>query len=196
MNLTTIKQAKTKYLGKQIEYYPELSSTHLWAKELIRKEKLEQGKIILADQQTQGIGTKGRQWYTGKAKNIAMTIILKPHCSLASLEGLTVTIAETMKQTIQELYAYPLTRKEPNDLLLNEKKISGILTEVHTSAGELHDLLISIGFNVNEEYFSEETKNIATSLKQEYHQEFSREEIIVRFLEILEQQLKKAMIIE
>lgn len=195
MNLTTIKQAQTVYLGKEIEYYPELPSTHLWAKELIQQKNISQGKLIIADQQTQGIGTKGRNWYTGQAKNIAMTIMIKPECSVSRLEGLTVTIANIMQQVIQELYGFPLTIKQPNDLLLNGKKIAGILTEVHTLAGSVNDLLISIGFNVNEDSFSEETKELATSLKQEYHQEFEREKIMVLFLEKLEQQLKKAQII-
>ena len=70
----------------------------------------------------------------------------------------------------------------PNDLILNGKKICGILTEVHTQGEKIEYLLISIGFNVNEEEFSKELIEIATSLKNEYKKEFDREEIIVNII--------------
>ena len=140
----------------------------------------------MAEIQTQGIGTKGRNWYTGKYNNIAMSIILHPTATIKELDGLTKDIAISMKQTIKKLYGYDLTIKEPNDLLLNEKKICGILTEINTISGNINYLIISLGFNVNEDIFSEETKNLATSLKKEYGKEFEREEIIKKFIEILE----------
>ena len=70
--------------------------------------------------------------------------------------------------------------------MLYGKKICGILTEVHSQGEKIEYLLISFGFNVNEENFSEETKEIATSLKKEYQKEFSREEIINQILEEIE----------
>ena len=69
-------------------------------------------------------------------------------------------------------------------------KICGILTESCTINGILNHILIGIGFNVNEEVFNEETVNIATSLKKEYHKNFSREEIIIKFIEIFEKKIE------
>ena len=66
--------------------------------------------------------------------------------------------------------------------MLNGKKISGILTELHSRSENIEYLLISIGFNVNEDEFEGELKEIATSLKQEYHMEFNREEIISKII--------------
>ncbi len=140
----------------------------------------------MAEIQTQGIGTKGRNWYTGKYNNIAMSIILRPTVTIKELDGLTKDIAISVQKTIKKLYGYDLTIKEPNDLLLNGKKICGILTEINTISGKINYLIISLGFNVNEDRFSEETKNLATSLKKEYGKEFEREEIIKEFIEILE----------
>ena len=80
------------------------------------------------------------------------------------------------------MYGYELKIKMPNDLILNGKKICGILTEVHTQGEKIEYLLISIGFNVNEEEFSKELIEIATSLKNEYKKEFDREEIIVNII--------------
>ena len=189
--LDKIKKANTQYIGKKIKYYEEIGSTHIEAKKIAQKET--NGTILIAESQTNGIGTKGRNWYTGIGKNIAMTIILKPTCKIESLDGFTVKIAEIMKRAIKELYGYELEIKEPNDLLLNKKKICGILTQIGTSGEKIKYLIISLGFNVNEDKFSEETNKIATSLKNEYKKEFEREKIIIKFIEKLEKELEKLL---
>lgn len=189
MNIEKIKNANTIYIGKQIEYFNEINSTHLYAKNIAQDEK-NNGKIIIAQTQSSAIGTKGRDWHTGNNKNIAMTIILKPKCKIEKMKNLTLQIAEYMKQTIYELYKYNLEIKHPNDLLLNNKKISGILTQINTIGEKINYLLISIGFNVNEECFSEEIEQYVTSLKKEYKKEFEREEIIKKFIEILEKEIE------
>lgn len=181
MNIEYLKNAKTKNIGKNIIYYKEINSTHIYAKENINI--LEDGTVILADIQTSGKGTKGRKWFTGSGSNIAMTIILKPKCSIENINTLTVDIAKIIKKTINELYNYNLDMREPNDLFLNEKKISGILTESSTIGNKLNYIILSIGFNVNEDNFNEDTYNIATSLKREFKREFSREEIIIKIVE-------------
>ncbi len=190
MNIQKIKEAKTKLIGKQIQYQEKITSTHLVAKQIATDEQ-NNGKIILADIQTEGIGTKARTWYTGKYDNIAMSIILKPKCTIDKLEGLTKKIAISMKENINNLYGYELTIKEPNDLLLNQKKICGILTEINTISEKINYLIISLGFNVNEDIFSSDIEKSATSLKKEYGKEFEREEIIKGFIEVLEEKIKK-----
>ena len=186
MNLEKIKNADTKIIGKQIEYFKEIESTHIMGRK-IGEEKENNGKILLAEIQTGGIGTKGRSWYTGKGKNIAMTIILHPKCKVDQLNSLTIDIAEKIKNAIYELYGYKLEIKKPNDLILNNKKICGILTEIHTQGEKIKYLLISFGFNVNEDEFSKETKESATSLKKEMGKEFIREEIICKIIEKIEE---------
>lgn len=185
MNLEKIKTANTIYLGKEIIYKEEIQSTQELAKELV-KNNAKNGSLIITDSQTKGKGTKGRLWETTKGKNITMTIILKPNLKIQKLEGLTLKIAESIKQAIQELYGYNLTIKIPNDLLLNGKKICGILTQTATIGNKVNYILIGIGFDVNEENFSKELQQIATSLKIEYGKEFEREEIIVKIIEKIE----------
>ena len=73
MELEKIKNANTKNIGKEIEYFREISSTHTYAKQIALQEK-HSGKMIIAETQTNGIGTKGRAWYTGESKNIAIWI--------------------------------------------------------------------------------------------------------------------------
>ncbi len=189
MNTEEIKKSKTNILGKNIIYYKEIGSTQDKAKELINT-KIDNGTVILADSQTKGRGTKENIWYTGIGKNIAMTLIIFPKCNIQMLDGLTKLIAECIVNTISELYSYELTIKYPNDIFLNGKKIAGILTETSTSKSKVNHILIGVGFNVNEDNFNVDTVNIATSLKKEYNREFSREEIIKRFLEIFEDNIK------
>lgn len=185
MNLEKIRNAKTKIIGKKIEYFKEIESTHIYGRK-IAEDKESDGKVLLAEVQTGGIGTKGRSWYTGYGKNIAMTIILHPKCKIDELDNLTVEIAEKIKEAIYELYVYKLEIKKPNDLIFNGKKICGILTELHSQGEKIKYLLISFGFNVNEDEFSEETKDVATSLKKETGKDFIREEIICKIAEKLE----------
>ena len=120
-----------------------------------------------------------------------MTIILQPKCKITDLKNLTIEIANCMQKTIYDLFEIRLDIKEPNDLILNGKKISGILAEINTIGEKINYLLISVGFNVNEEFFSDDLKNIATSLKKEFDKDFSREEIIVSFIRNLESTLKE-----
>jgi len=191
MDIDKIQESKTKIIGKKIKYFKEINSTHIYAKE--NANKMENGTLIVADLQTSGIGTKGRNWYTGIGKNIAMTIFLKPNASINQLEGLTIIIANSMQKAIYDIYKYKLDIKEPNDLILNGKKISGILTQVNTIGDDIQYLLISVGFNVNEDKFSKEIQKIATSLKREYKREYSREEIISKFIEYLEEDIKNIL---
>ena len=197
MDIKKIKNANTKLLGKNIIYYDEIGSTQDEAKKLI-KSGLENGTIFLANSQVKGRGTKERIWYSSKGNNITMTMVLFPKCNVNKIQNLT-KIALYGRDGLcgllvnSELYGYKLKIKIPNDLLLNGKKICGILTESSTSNGILNHILIGIGFNVNEEVFNEETVNIATSLKKEYHKNFSREEIIIKFIEIFEKKIEFMM---
>ncbi len=165
----------------KIKYFDELPSTHLYVKE--NQDKLENGTVIIANKQTAGIGTHGRTWYTGSGDNIAMSMLFKPECDLSSLNNITVDVAQSIKKTIRNLYNIGLNIKYPNDLLLNGKKICGILTEINTISGKINYLIISLGFNVNEICFDEETIKIATSLKKEYNKNFDRKEIILRIIQ-------------
>ena len=190
MDINKIKRAKTKKIGKKIEYYKEIESTSIYAKQIAKKED-SNGKLIIAEKQTNGIGTKGRKWHTGD-KNIAMTIILQPKCNIKQLEGFTIKIAKSIQETIKELYNIYLKIKEPNDLIINGKKIGGILTEISTEGNTIKYMLIGIGFNVYEEKFTEQTNQIATSLKKEFKNlniEFNREDIIIKIIEKIEKEI-------
>ena len=167
-----------------IEKYEEIESTHKYIKENYKKYPSK--TVIVAEKQTNGIGTKGRTWFTGSEKNIAMSILYKPNCKPQDLDGLTIKIAEIIQNKIKQLCNIKLKIKEPNDLMLNNKKICGILTEINTIGDEINYLIISIGFNVNEMDFPKELEKIATSLKKETNKEFNKEGLIQQFITSLE----------
>ena len=189
MDIDKIKNAKTKKIGKKIEYLKTVDSTNIYA-ERIANNLDEHGKIIIAEKQTEGIGTKGRKWYTGE-NNIAMTIILNSNISMDKLDGITVKIAKCVKEAIFELYNIQLEIKEPNDLMLNNKNICVILTKFNTIGDKINYIIIGIGMNVNETVFDKSIIKIATSLKKEYNRDFSREDIIIKIIENLELEIER-----
>jgi len=176
MNIEIIENniKENKNINK-IQYFEEITSTNDYAKE----NKIESGTLILADKQTKGRGKDERVWYTDNGLSIAMTIYLEPNCNINQLEGLTVIIAEKIKKCIKKLFDIELDIKLPNDLLLNSKKICGILTETIVEKENVKKLIIGIGFNVNQSTINEKIKDIATSLKIETGKEFKREDIII-----------------
>ena len=109
MDVLKIQEANTRVIGKQICYREEFESTHLKSKQIVKKLSLiDNGSILLADRQSNGVGTHGREWYTGTEENIAMTIILIPKCEIGELENLTIIIAQSMQKAIKELYGYTI----------------------------------------------------------------------------------------
>ncbi len=169
-----------KIIANEIYYFDEIDSTQKIAKEFAEKQ-VNNGTVILANNQIKGIGTHDRKWYSEKEKNISFTLIIYPKCEVNNLDTLTIDIAENIVKTIYELYGIKLEIKNPNDIVYNKKKLGGILTQITTIGKQIKYLLIGIGINVNSIQFQEEIKDIATSLKIEFNQEFSREEIIAGF---------------
>lgn len=151
--------------------YDEIDSTQLEAKRLVEKnsDSAINGTIIVAQNQTGGIGTHGRKWTSKKDESVTFTIILKPDCELEKIESLTIKIAECIVQVFFELYGITLNIKEPNDIVFNDKKIGGILTECRTYKNIVKYIFIGIGLNTNQITFSGELQDIATSIKKEFN---------------------------
>lgn len=176
----------TKFLAKDIKFFESLESTQLTAKKMA-EERVENGTIVITDDQKKGIGTHDRKWYSEKGKNILFTLIIYPTCNLKELNTITVDIAKCLIYSIEKIYNIKLDIKSPNDIIYNKKKLGGILTQIVTSGEEIKYLLIGIGINVNQEEFPDEIKDIATSLKSEFGMDFSREKIISEFCNIFEE---------
>lgn len=174
----------TKLLGKNVFHYREIDSTQkeIWRR--IETGTIDNGTIIMADLQSDGIGTHGRKWYTSQEKNIAFSFVIFPNVDVKRLENLTIEIAEIMVEVFRKLYGILLEIKKPNDIVLGNKKIGGILTETKLKGAIVKDLVIGIGINTNQTNFDKEIEGIATSIKNEFNitvdnlliiQEFAKE---------------------
>ena len=130
-----------------------MPSTQSYVKEMDKKNEIQEGEIIFAERQTDGVGTHSRKWYTGKNNNLAFSFVLYPNCNIKNLDKLTIIIAESLVQAVKELYLITLEIKKPNDIIFQGKKLCGILTEGITEGEITKKVFIGIGFNVNETIF-------------------------------------------
>jgi len=192
INININTNINTKYIGKKIIHFHEIDSTQKEAERRIKNKVAENGEIIIADNQTQGKGTHGREWYTGNNKNIAFSIILFPKCNINQIQNLTILIAECMVESLRNLYQINIEIKNPNDLVINKLKLGGILTQITTLNEVVETLIIGVGLNVKEQVFIKELTSIATSLKREFPNiEFSIKDIINEFCEVFEKEYDK-----
>lgn len=185
------KYLKTEYMGREIYYFDTLDSTNLKAKELAANGQKE-GTVIIAEEQTSGRGRLGRSWTSPNKKGIWMSIILTPEIEPTDAAKVTQVAAAAVWKGINEI-GIKTQIKWPNDIVLNGKKVCGILTEMSGELNRLNYLVVGIGINANisKEDFPEEIKSLATSLKIENNKEIKRKELIGRILNNFEELYKE-----
>ncbi|GAF65265.1 biotin--acetyl-CoA-carboxylase ligase [Bacillus sp. TS-2] len=178
---------QTKKIGHKIHSFDTLPSTQIIARELVLKGAKE-GEVIITNEQTAGRGRLGRAWHTSQQKALAFSLLLKPAILPRDVPKLTLVTAVAVIRAIKELTKLPVQIKWPNDIILNGKKLAGILTEMQSEADSVHCIIVGIGLNVNqtEEDIPTELKDIATSLKMEGGQEYRRAALLAKILEEIE----------
>ncbi|TYR79931.1 biotin--[acetyl-CoA-carboxylase] ligase [Priestia megaterium] len=166
---------QTKKIGQHIHYEESVDSTQKIAHRMAQ-EGAEEGTIIVAEEQTAGRGRLDRKWYSPKYTGVWMSIILRPNIPPQQAPQLTLLTAVAVVQAIQEVTGLSPDIKWPNDILLNGKKIVGILTEMQADFDRIHSVIIGIGMNVNQqlEHFDKQIQQIATSLSIEKEEEINR----------------------
>ena len=178
---------RTKELGKHIEYYQRIESTNQEAWQIINHEKAQHGTIIITDNQLSGKGRNGNTWFMSPSKGLAMSIILKKTISLQ--DGLLIPIAAGVAaaKTLENRGGKPKL-KWPKDIFLNGKKCGGILCETTIKNGNITNMVIGLGLNINENLndFPTSLTNTATSLAIETNQSNQRELICAIFTTYLE----------
>ena len=176
-----LKNLKTNFLGRNSIYYKEIDSTQSEIWRLIENRRAPSGTIVYADIQTKGKGTHGRIWHTDEKNNIAFSFFIKMNCNIRKLDGITLKIAEIIVDIFETQYRIKLDIKKPNDIVYKGKKIGGILTETKVIAENVKFLVIGIGINTMKEKFSDDIKDVATSIKKEFDVEVNVEEFIAEF---------------
>ena len=186
-----LRNLKTNFLGRDFYFYEEIDSTQNEIFRRIKKGQIINGSVIMADIQTAGKGTHGRIWHTDEKGNIAFSFYIQTNCEIEWLDGLTIDIAKILVDMFKEKYKINIQIKEPNDLMINNKKIGGILTQGKINGKYIRYLVIGIGININKKYFTNDIKNIATSIKNEFKVDIDREEVIAEFCNIFEKEINR-----
>ncbi|WP_033541212.1 biotin--[acetyl-CoA-carboxylase] ligase [Planococcus sp. CAU13] len=178
---------KTERLGRTIEWIATCDSTQIIAHQLAQ-QGVPDGTAVLAEEQTAGRGRMARKWDSAYGKGIWMSVILRPDVPLHRAPQFTLVAAVAVVRAIEEVTGLRPDIKWPNDILLNGKKCTGILTELQSDADGIQALIIGIGLNANQDAgdFSDEVKDIATSLKMEAGQAVSRQQLVRAMLFYLE----------
>ncbi|MEH7245725.1 biotin--[acetyl-CoA-carboxylase] ligase [Neobacillus niacini] len=169
----------TGFIGKNLHYEETVDSTQKIAHRLAY-DNAPEGTVIVAEEQVSGRGRMDRKWHSPKYTGIWMSIILRPNIPLPKAPQLTLLAAVAIVQAIEERTGLLPEIKWPNDILLNGKKVTGILTELEAEADRINSIIIGIGINVNQtnEDFPNELKGIATSILIEKGEKVSRADLI------------------
>ena len=176
----------TKWAGRQVVYYDETDSTNNQAKAAGEKGEVH-GTLFVADRQTAGKGRRGRGWESPSGNSVSMTILLRPEIPPVKAPMLTLVMALAVADGIRDALGVDAGIKWPNDIVLNKKKICGILTEMSTEIDYINYVVIGVGINVNQETFPDEIKETATSLKVETGKPVKRAGVIATVMERFEQ---------
>ncbi len=155
----------TRDIGCTLHVFDSLPSTNSHAFELARDGALH-GEAVIAEQQTQGRGRRGRTWVSPPNKNLYLSVILRPNIEPARAPELTLVTAVALAETIRDAGARAFI-KWPNDVLIDGQKVAGILTELSADTERVHFVVIGVGVNLNLEAndFPAELKGLATSLQ-------------------------------
>ncbi len=137
---------KTKWLGKDLRIFSEVNSTNEIAKSMASGSP--NGTVILAETQTQGRGRLSRPWASPPG-GVWMSLILKPEMPLASVYQINMAVSVAVSKAIFSLLGLKAGIKWPNDLLIRERKICGILMEISAEVGRLDYAVVGLGINAN-----------------------------------------------
>ncbi len=175
----------TDRLGRTIIHFDSLESTNITAKELALDAA--HGTVVISEEQTNGKGRLGRNFVSPKGKGVWMSIIMKPCIDPMKVSLLTQIAAAAVNMALSDINIESLI-KWPNDIIINNKKVCGILTEMSCELTMVNFVVLGIGINVNVDAsdFGEDISKIATSLKLEVGMEIDRKKLVARILNNLE----------
>lgn len=167
----------TEFIGKKVIHLDTIGSTNDYAKEV--GTKVKGGTLVISEQQTKGKGRLGRSWKSKSGDGIWMTLIIKPKIEPYKAPFLTLVAGASVIKALNNLGVDAFI-KWPNDIIIDNKKICGILTELSAEMERVNYVVIGVGINIKTIDFPDEIKEKATSLyKQGY--KLSRVDIVRQF---------------
>ena len=175
---------KTKWLGRDLRSFSEVNSTNEVARSLA--PSCQNGTVILAETQTQGRGRLSRHWASPPG-GVWMSLILKPEMPLARVYQINMAVSVAVSRAVFSLLGLEAGIKWPNDLLIRERKICGILMEVSAEVGRLDYAVVGLGINANVSLCNFPEEWMSTSIARESGHEVNRRDLIQRILMDIEE---------
>lgn len=175
----------TEWAGREIFFFRQTGSTNTEINSLAGMGK-PHGTLAVAEHQTGGKGRRGRTWESPTGVNIYMSILLRPQIEPDQASALTLVMALAVSKALEEECGVQPQIKWPNDLLLNGKKIVGILTEMTAEPDYISHVVVGVGINTNQEQISGEIRDRATSVLIETGKETNRAALTARILHCFE----------
>ena len=177
----------TDWVAKEVLYFDTIDSTNTKAQELAEKG-YQSGTLVVADKQESGKGRRGRSWVSPSGTGIFMTLMIKPDINPNNASMLTLVAALAVAKAITSVTGEEAMIKWPNDIVVNGKKVCGILTEMNAQFDYINHIVVGIGINVHNESFPEEISQMASSLMIEAGgKRFHRAQIIAETMSYFEQ---------
>lgn len=177
----------TEWVAKEVLYFDTIDSTNTKAQELAEKG-YQSGTLVVADKQESGKGRRGRSWVSPSGTGIFMTLMIKPDINPNNASRLTLVAALAVAKAITSVTGEEALIKWPNDIVVNGKKVCGILTEMNAQFDYINHIVVGIGINVHNESFPEEISQMASSLMIEAGgKRFHRAQIIAETMSYFEQ---------
>src|SRR6056297_2629294 len=176
---------KTENIGKNILYFDTIDSTNKKAKEIA--ETSPDGTVVISEEQTAGRGRLGRNWSSPKGSSLLISILLKPEIDPSKVSNITLVGAVALVKALEYFDIEGLI-KWPNDIIINGKKIAGILTELSAEINQVNYVVMGIGVNLytNEEEFPEDIRHKAGSILSETGKTINRKKFTGKFLNCFE----------
>ncbi len=175
----------TRVIGRDIQVFNETTSTNDVAEKLAR-DGVREGVVIFAESQTKGRGRMGRRWVSPQGKGLWFSVLVRPPLAPLAATQLTVIGATAIARAIREVTGLSPQIKWPNDILLDGKKVVGILTELSAEADQIKHVILGIGVDVNVTEFPAELRDTATSLALATGGELSRARLAAAILRELD----------
>jgi BirA family biotin operon repressor/biotin-[acetyl-CoA-carboxylase] ligase len=183
-------QLQGTIFGKHIHHYYKIGSTNIAAMEAGSADAPE-GSVFLAEQQTAGRGRGANQWYSERSAGIYCSVLLRPALPPSDLLVITLAAGLAVHSAVQEIDSRVLPDlKWPNDVLINGKKVCGILTEMNAEVTRVRYIVVGLGINVNQSSFPADLQAIATSLRSATGTEWSRVELCTVLLKSLDREYR------
>ena len=181
------KDLNTKYVGKELFVFKEVSSTNTLAK-FLSMNGIADGSVIISEKQTNARGRSGKSWESPLG-GVWLSIVLNPHVDYAKLPLITLATGVAVAKTLEKIGVENPEIKWPNVIMINGKKVCGILTEAITKLNTIENVIIGVGIdaNLDVEDFPEELQEGTTTLQKELGRKGNENLLIKTFLEEFEE---------